>query len=93
MSEPRRWRGWVVTVLRLGNAALLSAVMFAAVRSYWVQDFVRTPDFGPVPAAWVKSGGGELLVQVFLSRETHHRGVLWKVIDNDGRAYLSDDVL
>jgi len=87
-----RLRAISITSLRLANAAVLAAVLCVAVRSYWVQDFVRLPDGWLRPAVWVKSGGGELLVQVFWYRETKSRQAEWRVVDNDGASYLSDDV-
>ncbi|MEO0964940.1 MAG: hypothetical protein AAFY08_07455 [Planctomycetota bacterium] len=82
----------LLTVLRLTNAAALAFVLVLAVRSYWVQDFVRLPSTALAPAAWVKSGGGELLVQVFPYRDTPHRTIEWRRIEVDGAAFLSDDV-
>jgi len=87
-----RARRITVTALRLLNAAALAGVLCVAVRSYWVQDFVRVPDGWARPAVWVKSGGGELLVQVFWYRETKSRVAEWRVVANDGASYLSDDV-
>ncbi|MEM6334206.1 MAG: hypothetical protein AAF823_12790 [Planctomycetota bacterium] len=81
----------MLTAGRLGNAALLVAVMVLAVRSFWVEDFVRTPDAGPMPPMWVKSGGGELLVQPFLERQTSDRGAGWSSRRIDEASYLSDE--
>ncbi|MEM9250798.1 MAG: hypothetical protein AAGB29_00480 [Planctomycetota bacterium] len=88
----KRAKTLLLTTLRITNALVLAAVLVLAVRSYWVQDFVRLPDTWWRPAMWLKSGGGELLVQIFPYRETPHRAIEWRRVEVDGAAFLSDDV-